>query len=83
MDGTADAGARLVSALEGLDEVAREMTPDEAADALAGADLQLFWREWPHASKWAGALWRKVNEDLAGPATQQQDAELDEVGGSE
>ena len=37
--------------------------------------------EWPHASVWAGTLWRVLNRDLEQPAAQQKDPELDEIGG--
>ena len=76
-----DASERLMAALDTLNEIAKALTPDEAVDAIDTSDLQVFWRDWPHTSSWAGALWRRLNEDLADPATQQQDPELDEVGG--
>ena len=76
-----DLDGRLVEALSGLDEVAEELTADEAVTALDEATLQVFWRDWPNISSWAGALWRKLNEDLAQPA-RPTDADLDEVGGS-
>jgi hypothetical protein len=44
--------------------------------------LQTFWREWPHASVWAGTLWRHLNRDLETPARERSDVELDEVGGT-
>lgn len=77
-----DAGERLMAALTAIDDLADAMTADEAAASLDATDLQVFWRDWPHASAWAGALWRKLNEDLEQPASQQSDPELDEIGGS-
>jgi len=73
---------RLMDALSQLEEVADAVTPDEAVGTLDDASLQVFWRDWPHVSAWAGSLWRKLNEDLAAPARPSQDPELDEVGGS-
>ena len=77
-----EAAARLVEALAQLEGVADTMTPEEAAARMDDASLQVFWRDWPQVSAWAGALWRKLNEDLAAPSRPLQDADLDEVGGS-
>ena len=76
-------GERLLDGLAGLDEVSGELTADEALTELDDATLQVFWRDWPNISAWAGAVWRRLNEDLAQPATPPADADLDEVGGSE
>lgn len=73
---------RLMDALSQLEQVADAVTPDEAVSTLDDASLQVFWRDWPQVSAWAGSLWRKLNEDLAAPARPSQDPELDEVGGS-
>jgi hypothetical protein len=75
-----DGGERLVEALEALQDVAGEVTPDEALTAFDDATLQVFWRDWPNISSWSGALWRRLNEDLAQPSTPPAD-ELDEIGG--
>jgi hypothetical protein len=73
---------RLVSALSRLDAVADEVTPEEALQAIDEATLEVFWRDWPEINAWARALWQRLNEDLAGPATPPQDPDLDEVGES-
>jgi hypothetical protein len=75
-------GARLVEALAQLEEVADALTADEALQTVDDASLQVFWRDWPQLSSWAGALWRKLDQDLATPARPQGDPDLDEVGGS-
>lgn len=75
-----EAGERLIEALERLQEVADDVTPDEAVDAFDDATLQLFWRDWPNVSSWAGALWRRLDADLARASTPPQD-EFDDVGG--
>jgi hypothetical protein len=77
----ADAGDRLISAIEELDRVAAEVTADEAANVLDEATLQVFWQRWPHVSGWAGALWRRLNETLADAARPADDSEFHEVGG--
>jgi hypothetical protein len=77
------ASTRLVDALSGLDEVADALTPEEAVQALDDASLQVFWRDWPQLSSWAGAVWRRLNEDLDEPSRPLADDGLDEVGGSE
>ena len=76
-----DLDGRLIEALSDLDEVAAELTADEAVTALDEATLQVFWKDWPNIRSWAGSLGRKRNEDLAQPA-RPTDADLDEVGGS-
>jgi hypothetical protein len=77
-----DLAERLIDALTALEEVADGFTPDEAVGALDAASLQVFWRDWPQVSGWAGALWRRLDADLAAPARPPQDQDLDEVGGS-
>ncbi len=72
----------LSQAIDALERVASEMTPDEALAEIDPATLQSFWREWPDASSWAGALWRLLEAELASPARPQLDPEVDEVGGT-
>jgi hypothetical protein len=77
------ASARLTSTCcwpNCLEAAADEVTPDEAAATLDDAALQEFWREWPRLGAWAGALWRQLNEDLAGPSSVVVDPDFDEVG---
>ncbi|HEX9767044.1 MAG TPA: hypothetical protein VGA36_09795 [Nitriliruptorales bacterium] len=78
-----DPAAQLLKALEALDDVGSRLTPDEAAAELDTASLQLFWRDWPHVSGWAGQLWRLLNSELE-EASQPHDVDddLDEIGGS-
>ena len=77
-----DVADRLVSALSQLDAVAKDVTPDEALQAIDDATLEVFWRDWPEISASARSLWQRLSEDLAGPATPPQDPDLDEVGES-
>ena len=77
-----EVGTKLVDALGALDEVADAMTPDEAVNGIDEASLQVFWKDWPQVSSWAGALWRKLNVDLADAARPLDGSDLDEVGGS-
>lgn len=71
----------LMDGLSKLEEVANAVTPDNAAKSLDESSLQNFWRDWPELSSWAGALWRRLNEELAEPASPIKDPELDESGG--
>lgn len=71
----------LIDAVSKLGAVADAVTPDEAQRTLGEATLEVFWRDWPDISEWAGSLWRLVNTDRAGPATPARDPDLDEVGG--
>jgi hypothetical protein len=76
-----DPSVQLTEALDLLAAVADELTPEEAADEIDAASLQVFWREWPGLSGWAGSLWRQLNADLDQAATPQSDAEMQEIGG--
>lgn len=75
-----DPGDGLVRAMDLLREVADSMTADEARDEFDDAVLQVFWREWPGVSGWAGQLWRNVNHELA-PHVGPPDVQ-DDIGGS-
>ena len=61
----ADVAEQLLEAMEAFDEVADSITADEAMSELDESTLQLFWRDWPRISSWAGSLWRQLNEELA------------------
>jgi hypothetical protein len=78
-----DPSQRLIDALTALEEVADEVSADEAVDVLEGAALQLFWRDWPALSGWAGAVWRRLNADMDRSSQPVRDPDLDEVGGNE
>jgi len=77
----ADISDRLLHVVSELEDIASEMTPKEACGSLEEPTLQLFWRQWPHVSSWAGSLWRLLNEDTADAAAPASD-EFDELGGS-
>lgn len=78
-----DPAARLLEAIEAIADVSHELTPDEAVGELDTASLQMFWREWPHVSGWAGSVWRLLNTDLAAAAVPHEFGDdLDEIGGS-
>lgn len=77
-----DPAARLVEALDLLAQVGDDVTARDAAATFDDATLQVFWREWPRASQWAGELWRLLESDLAGGALPVGDPDLDEIGGS-
>ena len=78
----ADPSEQLLEAMTLLEDLSRSVTAEEAADEIDAATLQSFWREWPAAAGWAGALWRRLNQDLETPATPLSDPQVDEVGGS-
>ena len=77
-----EAAERLIQALGELESITSGVTPDEAARSLDDATLQVFWRDWPNIGSWAGALWRKLDQDLGGPAQPPKEPDLDEVGES-
>lgn len=77
-----DPATRLTEALDLLAGVADEFTAEHAAHELDEATLQMFWREWPRMSAWAGSVWRLLNADLERAALPPDDRELDELGGS-
>jgi hypothetical protein len=67
----ADMAQQLLEAMEAFDVVADGLTADAAIRELDESTLQLFWRDWPRISSWAGSLWRQLNDELAelaGPA---------------
>jgi hypothetical protein len=76
-----DASDRLLAAIEEIDRVAEDATAEEAAGTFDEATLQMFWQRWPQVSSWAGALWRRLNENLADAATPEEQSEFHEVGG--
>jgi hypothetical protein len=75
------ASDRLLKAIEEFERVAEAATSDEAASSFDEPTLQVFWQSWPHISSWAGALWRRLNENLADAATPEEESEFHEVGG--
>ncbi len=76
-----DISDRMIKALSALEAVADDVTPEEASATLDDASLQVFWRDWPRAGAWAGALWRLLNDDLSRPASSVREPDIDEVGG--
>ena len=76
-----DASDRLLKAIEEFEHAAESATPDEAASTFDEPTLQVFWQNWPHVSSWAGALWRRLNENLADAAVPEDRSEFHEVGG--
>jgi hypothetical protein len=76
-----DASDRLLKAIEEFEHAAGAATPDEAASSFDEPTLQVFWQNWPHVSSWAGALWRRLNENLADAAVPEDRSEFHEVGG--
>jgi hypothetical protein len=76
-----DASDRILHVIEEFERVAESATPDDAARTFDEATLQLFWQRWPHVSSWGGALWRRLNEDLAESAVPVGDSDAHEIGG--
>ncbi|MDQ3944389.1 MAG: hypothetical protein M3357_04415 [Actinomycetota bacterium] len=77
----ADTSQQLLEAMEAFNDVADAVTPEAALEELDETTLQMFWRDWPHIASWAGSLWRRLNQELAEPATPADEAEVD-TGGS-
>jgi hypothetical protein len=76
-----DASERLLAALEQWERAVEDVSPDEALGAFDQASLQMFWQRWPHVSSWGGAVWRRLNADLADASTPLDESEFHEVGG--
>lgn len=76
-----DASEQLLSALEQWERVVEAASPDEALGAFDEATLQVFWQRWPHVSSWGGAVWRKLDADLADAAAPVEESEHHDVGG--
>jgi len=80
MDGDSD---RFLDLIHGLEEIRDSVTPERAHVQFDELTLQVFWMKWPSLAAWAGSLWKMLSDELAGPASPHEDAELDEVGGSD
>jgi hypothetical protein len=80
-DAMADTSQQLLEAMEALNDVADALTPEAALEELDETSLQMFWRDWPHIASWAGSLWRRLNQELAEPATPVEEGGGD-TGGS-
>jgi hypothetical protein len=78
MDEIAD---RFLDLIHGLEEITDVITAERAHAQFDETTLQVFWKQWPGLSAWAGALWRMLSAELAGPGAPHRDPELDEVGG--
>jgi hypothetical protein len=72
---------RFLRAIQAWEDATASATPDEAAGTFDEATLQVFWQRWPHVSSWAGALWRRLNADLADAAVPAEESEFHDVGG--
>jgi len=77
-----DVGDRLLDLMHDLDEVTRNITPEQAHAQFDATTLQVFWKRWPGVSAWAGSLWRMLSEEMSVPSTPHRDSEHDEVGDS-
>jgi hypothetical protein len=78
-----DASQQFMEAMSTLEEVADALTPEKAAETLDETALQIFWRDWPHISGWAGSLWRRLSQDLEGPATPSEGGDFEDTGGGD
>jgi hypothetical protein len=78
-----DLAGQFLDVIHNLEEIRDTVTPQCAHAEFDETTLQVFWKKWPHLSAWAGSLWRMLSEELAAPASPHEDAELDEVGGSD
>ena len=76
-----DASEHVLRALEQWERVTEIGPPDDAVAGIDEATLQLFWQRWPHVASWGGALWRRLNADLADAATPVDESEFHDVGG--
>jgi hypothetical protein len=82
-EATEDPAGRFTEAISELKDIAHGQTPEDAAGAFDQPTLEVFWREWPDISEWAGTLWRRLNADLADAAKPVKDPLLDETGGGD
>src|ERR1700751_635382 len=78
MDDSAD---RFLELIHQLEDFTHSISPDQAHSEFDETTLQLFWMRWPQLSAWAGSLWRRLSEELAGPSA-PHDSELFEIGES-
>ena len=76
-----EASDQLLNALDQWERVVEAASPDEALRTFDEATLQVFWQRWPNVSLWGGAVWRRLNADLADAATPAEESEDHDVGG--
>lgn len=69
----AETSLQLLEAMEAFCDITDAVTPEAAAEELDETSLQIFWRDWPHISAWAGSLWRQLDRDLAESASPSQE----------
>jgi hypothetical protein len=67
--------------MEAFDAVTYALTPEAALEELDETTLQMFWRDWPQLSSWAGSLWRQLNQELAEAASPAGATDRDTGGG--
>ena len=77
----ADTSQQLLEAMEAFDDVADIVTPHGPLDELDETSLQIFWRDWPRISSWAGSLWRRLNQEFVEAAGPSGSGEFDTGGG--
>jgi hypothetical protein len=78
-----DVGSRFLDLVHELEEVAGILSPEQAIAQFDQMTLQVFWKQWPGLSGWAGSLWRMLSAEMSGPASPYQDPDTDEAGGSD
>jgi hypothetical protein len=77
-----DVADRFLELIHELDEVSRTLSAKRALAEFDETTLQVFWKQWPHVSAWAGSLWSMLSAELAGPSSPQHDPDYDETGES-
>jgi len=77
-----DSADRFLELIHDLDDVTSSVAVRRALADFDETTLQVFWKKWPHISAWAGSLWGMLSAELAGPGSQHEDPDLDEIGES-
>jgi hypothetical protein len=74
-----DIADRFLGLIHELEDVTRSVTAQQALAEFDETTLQVFWKQWPHVSAWAGSLWGMLSAELASP---HADPEMHETGES-
>ena len=77
-----DPSDRFLELIHDLEDLANSVTVERALAEFDETTLQVFWKKWPHISRWNGRLWSRLSADLAVASAPATDSELHETGGS-
>lgn len=76
-----DVADRFLELIHDFEDIAGSLPAQRALAEFDQTTLQVFWKKWPHVSRWAGELWTLLSAELSEPST-KHDPDADEIGES-